>query len=156
MIKTHHTSLTLPALALAGFFLAACVTPAAYSDQPSPLAAAGASVCRDQWGRPAPGFEWSAWLESLERRNDNELNRHTMTDAERVRFLSAYNDTPPVTDHNPERIEVFSLHGHPLVVVVFVEDGCVTLTALMLRALVEGVISSGGARRPLRPVGRAA
>ncbi len=115
---------------------------------------ATADVCRDQFGQAAPWFEWTTWLANLERNNDVELKRRTMTEAERVRFLSAYNNTPPVTGHNPERIEIFSRRGHPAVVVVFVEDGCVTLTALMLRSLVESVISSGGKQRSLRPAER--
>lgn len=122
----------------------------------SPKAMPGASVCRDQWGQPAPWFEWSAWLEHLERKNGDALQRHTMSAEERTRFLRAYNNTPPVTDRNPERIEIFSQPDHPAVVVVFVEDGCVTLTALMLRALVESVISSGGKQRSLRPAEREA
>ena len=122
----------------------------------SPKAMPGASVCRDQWGQPAPWFEWSAWLEHLERKNGDALQRRTMSAEERTRFLRAYNNTPPVTDRNPERIEIFSQPDHPAVVVVFVEDGCVTLTALMLRALVESVISSGGKQRSLRPAEREA
>ena len=117
---------------------------------------ANADVCRDQWGQPAPWFEWSAWLEHLERKNGDALQRRTMSAEERTRFLRAYNNTPPVTDRNPERIEIFSRPGHPAVVVVFVEDGCVTVTALMLRALVESVISSDGKQRSLRPAEREA
>lgn len=124
---------------------------------PSPKAAAGASVCRDQWGQPAPWFEWSAWLADLTRKNGGTLERRTMSAEERLRFLRAYNNTPPVTDRNPERIEIFSRPNHPAVVVVFVEDGCVTLTAMMPRALVESVISpTGGNRRSLRPMEREA
>ena len=141
----RHASpfLTLPAfaLAMAGFLW--------------PLDAR-ADVCRDQFGQPAPWFEWSAWLEHLERKNGDALQRRTMSAEERTRFLRAYNNTPPVTDRNPERIEIFSQPDHPAVVVVFVEDGCVTLTALMLRALVESVISSGGKQRSLRPAEREA
>ncbi len=118
---------------------------------------ANADVCRDQWGHPAPWFEWSAWLEHLERKNGDALQRHTLSAEERTRFLRAYNNTPPVTDKNPERIEIFSRPDHPAVVVVFVEDGCVTLTAPMPRALVESVISpTGGNRRSLRPMEREA
>lgn len=135
--------MTAPAIVLAGFFLAACVAATAY-------------VCRDQFGNPAPQLEWSAWLEHLERKNGDALQRRTMSAEERMRFLRAYNNTPPVTDRNPERIEIFSRPGHPAVVVVFVEDGCVTVTALMLRALVESVISSDGKQRSLRPAEREA
>ena len=117
---------------------------------------ANADVCRDQWGQPAPWFEWSAWLEHLERKNDSTLERRTLADDERLRFLRAYNSTAPVSDRNPERIEIFSRPDHPAVVVVFVEDGCVTLTAVMLRALVESVISPGGKQRSLRPAEREA
>ncbi len=118
---------------------------------------ANADVCRDQWGQPAPWFEWSAWLADLAHANDGTLERRTLADDERLRFLRAYNNTPPVTDRNPERIEVFSRPNHPAVVVVFVEDGCVTLTALMPRALVESMISpTGGNRRSLRPMEREA
>ncbi len=114
-------------------------------------------MCRDQWGHPAPWFEWSAWLEYLERKNGDALQRRTMSAEERIRFLRAYNNTPPVTDRNPERIEIFSRPDHPAVVVVFVEDGCVTLSALLPRALVESVISpTGGNRRSLRPMEREA
>lgn len=118
---------------------------------------ANADVCRDQWGQPAPQFEWSVWIADLARKNGGTLERHAMVDDERLRFLRAYNNTPPVTDRNPERIEVFSPPNHPAVVIVFVEDGCVTLTALMPRALVESVISpTGGNRRSLRPMEREA
>ncbi len=149
-------------MATAGFLLPSFAKasegkPGAANAAPaSPKAMPGASVCRDQWGQPAPWFEWSAWLEHLERKNGDALQRRTMSAEERTRFLRAYNNTPPVTDRNPERIEIFSQPDHPAVVVVFVEDGCVTLTALMLRALVESVISSGGKQRSLRPAEREA
>ena len=133
--------------------MAACATPAPKTDAIPALkpVLADASVCRDQFGRPAPRLEWSAWLPNFERRNGAVLVRHTLTEAERLRFLGTYNNVPPVTDRNPERIEIFSRWNHPNVVVVFVEDGCVTLTALIDRPLVESVISpTGGERRPLR------
>lgn len=141
----------MPAVFLAGFFMVTCAAPATVAP---PEAAPVVDVCRDQWGYPAPRFEWSAWLGYFKRANGGVLVRRTLTEAERLPFLSTYNNIPPVTDRNPERIEIFSRPGHPAVVVVFVEDGCVTLTALIPRAPVESMISpTGSDRRSLRPAG---
>jgi len=106
-------------------------------------ALAEADVCRGQFGQPAPEYEWSIWLRDLDSRNgvaSRNLRRRSMTDAERLRFLSAYNATPPVTDRNPERIELFWLDGGYQYVVVFVENGCVTVTARLFRQLVDSII----------------
>lgn len=118
--------------------------------------AATADVCRDQFGNPAPQLEWSAWLKDVEAWNEG-VTRRAMTDDERIRFLGAYNDIPPVLDRNPERIEIISRFGDPQVIVVFVKNGCVTLTAVMFRALVESVVSpTGGGRHSLGPAEREA
>lgn len=82
-----------------------------------------------------------------------------MTEDERLRFLRAYNNTPPVTDSNPERIEMFWLISNPIaVLVVFVENGCVTLTGTFMRPLVDSIISpnANGQERSLRPIEREA
>ena len=104
-------------------------------------AGAQADACRDEFGVAAPGLEWDSWLADLERRSEGDVMRRTMTVDERLRFLWTYNRTPPLTDVNPQRIELFTRAHLPTMVVVFVEDGCVTLTAVMFRALVESVIS---------------
>lgn len=141
-----------PAVFLAGFFMVTCAAPAPKADltpAAKPVLAA-ASVCRDQWGHPTPRFEWSVWLRYFVRRNGAGLMRRTLTEPERLRFLGTYNNTEPVSDRNPERIEIFSRPDYATVVVVFVEDGCVTLTAWMMRALVEAIISPAS-RAPRRP-----
>jgi len=107
----------------------------------------------------APQYEWSMWHREMERRNPEGTERHTMTKDERMRFLRAWNDAPPITDANPERIEMFWIKSNLLLVaVIFVENGCVTYTALMERQLVEAIISpnTNGYERPFNPMDREA
>ena len=94
------------------------------------------------------GFDWPTWISDLESVEDNALVRRTLTADERLRLLRIYNNEPPLTDHNPERIEIFSFPGNPLVAMVFVKYGCVTLTSPVPRLLLEdalGTKTNGGA-----------
>ena len=149
--KTPHPFYLTAAL-VGGFFMAACAAPAPKTDAvpaPKPFLA-DASVCRDQFGQPAPRYEWSMWFLDMQRANPDGVESRTMTGAERMRFLGAYNSTPPISDVNPERIEMFWID--PLVVaVVFVEDGCVTYAARMMRQLLESVISPNTNGRQSEP-----
>ena len=134
--------------------MAACATPTPKTDAilvPKPVLA-DASLCRDQFGRPDSRYEWSMWFLDMQQKNPDGLENRTMTDAERLRFLSTYNSIPPITDTNPERIEMFWID--PIVVaVVFVENGCVTYAVRMPRHLLESVISPNtNGRRPGQPV----
>ena len=56
----------------------------------------------------------------------------TMTDDERLRFLNVYNGTPPITEANPEAIVMFWSNQYQ-VMVIFVENGCVTHTGILMR-----------------------
>ena len=103
---------------------------------------ANADVCRDQWGNLAPRFAYSLWYEDMLRLNPGGVQSRTMTDEERFRFLRAYNNTPSITEANPERIEVFWVDWNSSTVgVLFVENGCVTYSASLFRAFVDSIIS---------------
>ena len=122
------------------------------------IGAPGADVCKDQWGQPSARHAWPTWRQEMDAANPNGVNVHTMDDNERVRFLSVYNDAEPVTTHNPERIEMYWTDTSPLIVaIIFVENGCVTLTSLMPRQLVESIISPNAKGHQARqPGGREA
>ena len=80
-----------------------------------------------------------------------------MTNDERLRFLNVYNGAPPLTDANPEAIVMFWANQYQ-VMVVFVENGCVTHTGILLRPLVDSIISPNvkSRERPFNPMDREA
>lgn len=106
---------------------------------------------------PDQSYQWSIWYEEMQRQNPEGTEERTMTDDERLRFLRVFNSTPPITDVNPDRIEMFWSNPSQILV-AFVENGCVTHTGLLMRQLLESIISpnTNGYERPFNPMDREA
>jgi hypothetical protein len=87
-------------------------------------ARAQAVACFDEAGNATPKFVYETWLHAAALANPGGFSQRVMTSDERQRFLSYYNNAPPVSDYNPERIEMFWVNWYNITV-VFVENGCV-------------------------------
>jgi hypothetical protein len=71
------------------------------------------------------------------------IRQHVLTADERQRFLRAWNDVPPVGGFQYDTIIAYEAPGHPNVVLVFIERGCVWSVDAAPREAFRRAIASG-------------
>ena len=91
----------------------------------------------------AADLEWPAWMNRLQDRNQGVLMQ-SVTDEDRVRFLEVYNAMEPVSNKQPSRLYIFAHPQWTMVVVIGVDDDCVTLTLMMNPQEFNSLIAGSG------------
>lgn len=102
-------------MAVLVLFLASCVTV----EQPVVIAPVTVSSCSSE-------LIWEKWYSDVLANNPPSMTEQRLVGEELQNFLNFYNSMPPVTDDNPELVTIFRKDAENIVLVVFIENDCVT------------------------------